>query len=172
MYIRSLRRTQENIPSKIFEFCKGIALCHGPGGFNKDCELQQLLHIFSAKPLSSALLGLDEHGLNFLSLIMPLFWDLKPHNLLMDRCCSQSALQNKHYGKQHTALEILSNATHYSLVVDLGFVVVDRNYVLVLVFLLIVFFILSEFGSRLLGNPNEEVWPGVGKLMKWLEFPK
>jgi cyclin-dependent kinase len=26
--------------------------------------------------------------------------------------------------------------------------------------------------ARLLGTPNEEVWPGVGKLPNWHEYPQ
>lgn len=29
----------------------------------------------------------------------------------------------------------------------------------------------STFG-RLLGTPNEEVWPGVSKLVNWHEYPQ
>ena len=28
------------------------------------------------------------------------------------------------------------------------------------------------FNARLLGTPNEEVWPGVGKLRNWHEYPQ
>lgn len=28
------------------------------------------------------------------------------------------------------------------------------------------------FGSRLLGTPNEQVWPGVSKLPNWHEYPQ
>lgn len=34
------------------------------------------------------------------------------------------------------------------------------------------FFIFSGFYCRLLGTPNEEVWPGVSKLMNWHEYPQ
>ncbi len=29
-----------------------------------------------------------------------------------------------------------------------------------------------DFLCRLLGTPNEEVWPGVSKLMNWHEYPQ
>lgn len=34
------------------------------------------------------------------------------------------------------------------------------------------FFLFSGFWCRLLGTPNEQVWPGVSKLMNWHEYPQ
>ncbi|ONL98273.1 hypothetical protein ZEAMMB73_Zm00001d029230, partial [Zea mays] len=86
--------------------------------------------------------------------------DLKPHNLLMDR--KTMALKIADLGlsraitvpvKKYTheiltlwyrAPEVLLGATHYSTPVDIW----------------------------LLGTPNEEMWPGVGKLPNWHVYPQ
>jgi hypothetical protein len=31
---------------------------------------------------------------------------------------------------------------------------------------------LASWDGRLLGTPNEQVWPGVGKLPNWHEYPQ
>ncbi|CAD6343266.1 unnamed protein product [Miscanthus lutarioriparius] len=86
--------------------------------------------------------------------------DLKPHNLLMDR--KTMALKIADLGlsraitvpmKKYTheiltlwyrAPEVLLGATHYSTPVDIW----------------------------LLGTPNEQMWPGVGKLPNWHVYPQ
>ncbi|CAN1340523.1 Cyclin-dependent kinase B2-1 [Linum perenne] len=155
-YIRSFRQTRETIPvnivkSLMYQLCKGVAFCHGHGIVHRD---------------------------------------LKPHNLLMDRktmmlkiadlgLARAFTLPIKKYTHEiltlwYRAPEVLLGDTHYSIAVDIwsvGCIFAE------LVNLQAIFQGDSELQQllhifRLLGTPNEEMWPGVSSLVNWHEYPQ
>ncbi|KAL4198051.1 hypothetical protein AMTRI_Chr03g43950 [Amborella trichopoda] len=105
--------------------------------------------------------------------------DLKPHNLLMDRKTGRLKIADLGLSRSFTvplkkytheiltlwyrAPEVLLGATHYSTPVDIwsiGCVFGDSE----LQQLLHIF--------RLLGTPDDAMWPGVSKLTNWHEYPQ
>ncbi|KAM7521349.1 hypothetical protein LguiB_020311 [Lonicera macranthoides] len=155
-FIKTYRQTGDHIPTKtikslMYQLCKGVAFCHGHGVLHRD---------------------------------------LKPHNLLMDRKTSMLKIADLGLARAFTlpikkytheiltlwyrAPEVLLGATHYSTGVDMWSVgcifaeLVTKQPLFPgdseLQQLLHIF--------RLLGTPNEELWPGVGELKNWHEYPQ
>nr|XP_043613150.1 cyclin-dependent kinase B2-1-like [Erigeron canadensis] len=155
-FIRSYRQNGDNIPPQIvkslmYQLCKGVAFVHAHGVLHRD---------------------------------------LKPHNLLMDPKTLRLKIADLGLARAFTvpmkkytheiltlwyrAPEVLLGATHYSTAVDMwsvGCIFAE------LVTNTAIFAGDSEIQQllyifRLLGTPNEEIWPGVSELKDWHEFPQ
>ncbi|XP_019057983.1 PREDICTED: cyclin-dependent kinase B2-2 [Tarenaya hassleriana] len=145
-FIRSFRQSGQNIPSPTIK-CLMYQLCKGMAF----CHGHGVLHR-----------------------------DLKPHNLLMDRKAT-AKVPDFGFGNGEQILtlwyrapEVLLGATHYSTAVDIWSVgcifaeLVTKQAIFAgdseLQQLLHIF--------RLLGTPNESIWPGVSNLKNWHEYPQ
>ncbi|KAF5955861.1 hypothetical protein HYC85_008717 [Camellia sinensis] len=148
-FIRTFRQTGENIPTKtvkclMYQLCKGVAFCHGHGPHNLLMDRKTMM-------LKIADLGLAR------AFVLPI--KKYTHEILT---------------LWYRAPEVLLGATHYSTAVDMWSVgcifaeLITKQALFPgdseLQQLLHIF--------RLLGTPNEQVWPGVSKLMNWHEYPQ
>ncbi|XP_073144790.1 cell division control protein 2 homolog D-like [Henckelia pumila] len=154
-YIRSFRQfgvvPAATVKILMYQLCKGVAFCHGHGVLHRD---------------------------------------LKPHNLLMDPKTMTLKIADLGLARSYTvpikkytheiltlwyrAPEVLLGATHYSPAVDIWSVACIFAE---LVTTQPLFAGDSELQQllhifRFLGTPNEEVWPGVSKLVNWHEYPQ
>lgn len=144
------------IKNIMYQLCKGLAHCHKHGVMHRDLKPQNLL-VDDPK---------DGHG----QLL------IKVADLGLGRAFS---IPLKSYTHEivtlwYRAPEVLLGATHYSMPVDIWsvgciFAELVRKQPLFpgdseLQQLLHIF--------KLLGTPNENIWPGVSKLRDWHEFPQ
>ncbi|THU48579.1 hypothetical protein C4D60_Mb06t00470 [Musa balbisiana] len=163
--------------------------------FAGDSELQQLLHIFSFSDYASdvgywILMYQLCKGIAFCHGRGVLHRDLKPHNLLMDRKTMMLKIADLGLSRAFTiplkkytheiltlwyrAPEVLLGATHYSTPIDMwsiGCIFAE------LITTQALFAGDSELQQllhifRLLGTPNDVIWPGVSKLPNWHEYPQ
>nr|CAB3483461.1 unnamed protein product [Digitaria exilis] len=155
-FIRSHRSSREKIPALtvkilMYQLCKGVAFVHGRGVLHRDLKPHNLLMDRKTMALKIADLGLSR------AIIVPL--KKYTHEILT---------------LWYRAPEVLLGATHYSTPVDMWSVgcifaeLVTNNPLFPgdseLQQILHIF--------KLLGTPNEQVWPGVGKLPNWHEYPQ
>ncbi|CAA7408017.1 unnamed protein product [Spirodela intermedia] len=155
-YIKTMRQQRTMIPSKtlkslMYQLCKGVAFCHGHGVLHRDLKPHNLLMDVKTMMLKIADLGLSR------SFTIPI--KKYTHEILT---------------LWYRAPEVLLGATHYSTPVDIwsvGCIFAELATTEAL------FTGDSELQQllhifRLLGTPNEEVWPGVSKLPNWHEYPQ
>ncbi|KAK9129144.1 hypothetical protein Sjap_009631 [Stephania japonica] len=155
-YIRTFRQTSQNIPIGtlkilMYQLCKGVAFCHGRGVLHRDLKPHNLLMDPKSMALKIADLGLAR------AFTVPI--KKYTHEILT---------------LWYRSPEVLLGDTHYSTAVDIWsvgciFAELVTNQAL--------FPGDSEVQQlhhifRLLGTPNENVWPGVTKLAYWHEYPQ
>lgn len=139
------------IKSFMYQLCKGIAHCHRHGVMHRDLKPQNLL-----VDKERGLLKIADFGLGR-AFTVPL-----------------KSYTHEIVTLWYRAPEVLLGATHYSTPVDIWsvgciFAELSRRQPLFpgdseLQQLLHIF--------KLLGTPNEDVWPGVNKLRDWHEYPQ
>ncbi|CAK9197349.1 unnamed protein product [Sphagnum troendelagicum] len=139
------------IQSFVYQLCTGLAHCHSHGVMHRDLKPQNLLVDKETRRLKIADLGLGR------AFTVPL-----------------KSYTHEIVTLWYRAPEVLLGATHYSIPVDIwsvGCIIAElvRKQPLFtgdseLQQLLHIF--------RLLGTPNEEIWPGVSSFRDWHEFPQ
>ncbi|GBG60961.1 hypothetical protein CBR_g18560 [Chara braunii] len=139
------------IKSFLYQLCKGVAHCHSHGVMHRDLKPQNLLVDKEKGILKIADLGLGR------AFTVPV-----------------KSYTHEIVTLWYRAPEVLLGASYYSTPVDIWsvgciFAEMARKAPLFpgdseLQQLLHIF--------KLLGTPNEEVWPGVSKLRDWHEFPQ
>lgn len=135
----------------MYQLCKGVAHCHSYGVMHRDLKPQNLLVDKEKGILKIADLGLGR------AFTVPL-----------------KSYTHEIVTLWYRAPEVLLGATHYSTPIDIWSVgcifaeLVRKQPIFPgdseLQQLLHIF--------RVLGTPNEEVWPGVNKLRDWHEYPQ
>eukprot|EP01018_Ginkgo_biloba_P032192 Gb_22030 [translate_table: standard] len=155
-YIDDLFKSQKKMPVMeikrfMYQLCNGIAYCHGHGVLHRDLKPSNLLVNKETGMIKIADLGLGR------AFTIPV----------------------KEYTHEivtlwYRAPEVLLGATHYSTSIDMWSVgcIFAELYRLRSLFhgdselqqILHIF--------KLLGTPNEDVWPGVSKLNDWHEYPR
>ncbi|EFJ19614.1 hypothetical protein SELMODRAFT_110637 [Selaginella moellendorffii] len=143
------------IQSFMYQLCKGVAHCHSHGVMHRDLKPQNLLVDKEKGILKIADLGLGR------AFTVPL-----------------KSYTHEIVTLWYRAPEVLLGATHYSIPVDIWsvgciFAELSRKVPLFpgdseLQQLLHIF----RHEKKLLGTPNDEIWPGVSKLRDWHEFPQ
>ncbi|RYR00889.1 hypothetical protein Ahy_B06g079776 [Arachis hypogaea] len=186
-FIRSFRQSSQFIPPKtvkslMYQLCKGVAFCHGHGILHRDLKPHNLLMDRSTMMLKIADLGLARAFTvpikKYTHEILTL-WYRAPEVLLGATHYSMAVDMwsvGCIFGKdlvsstKFIALFMLASTSKfmfYLISIDVAELVAKQALFpgdSELQQLLHIF--------RLLGTPNEEVWPGVSKLMNWHEYPQ
>eukprot|EP00898_Chlorokybus_atmophyticus_P001360 jgi/Chlat1/2224/Chrsp17S02554 len=142
---------QQDVKSFMYQLFKGVAHIHSHGTMHRDLKPQNLLVHKKDKRLKIADLGLGR------SFTLPI-----------------KSLTHEIVTLWYRAPEVLLGGTHYSVAVDIWSVGCIFAELLKKAPLFPgdseVQQLLHIF--KLLGTPNEEVWPGVSKYRDWHEFPQ
>eukprot|EP00245_Coleochaete_scutata_P009911 TRINITY_DN336_c0_g1_i2.p1 TRINITY_DN336_c0_g1~~TRINITY_DN336_c0_g1_i2.p1 ORF type:complete len:304 (-),score=63.48 TRINITY_DN336_c0_g1_i2:966-1877(-) len=141
----------KTVQSFMYQLCKGVAFCHSHGVMHRDLKPQNLLVDKDKGILKIADLGLGR------AFTVPL-----------------KSYTHEIVTLWYRAPEVLLGATHYSTPVDMWsvgciFAEMARKSPLFpgdseVQQLLHIF--------RVLGTPNDDIWPGVSKLRDWHEYPQ
>ncbi|GLJ09380.1 hypothetical protein SUGI_0107790 [Cryptomeria japonica] len=155
-YIDKCRRSEtkltvKSIQSFMYQLCKGITYCHSHGVLHRDLKPQNILVDQRVGLLKIADLGLGRSFTvpikNYTQEVVTL-WYRAPEVLL----------GTKHYS---TAIDVWSLGCIFAELCNMKVLFNGDSQIQQL---------LKIF--RLIGTPNEQLWPGVTQLNHWHEFPQ
>ncbi|CAI9103878.1 OLC1v1002460C1 [Oldenlandia corymbosa var. corymbosa] len=138
------------IKTLMYLLCKGVAFCHGHGVLHRNLKPSNLLMDDQGEKLKIADIGLATDTVRIKDRLLDLktLWYTAPEVLLG-------------YPRDTTAMDMWSVACIFAELVrkEVLFKGKTKHSQLNEIF-------------RILGTPNEDVWPGVSSLPDWQEFPR